>query len=192
MDVKSYALTAGTKHVFGIPHRFFMLIETGAPVTVRFRRGSHRSWEVAENVERGYLTEPGNWDDPTDRFDGFEILSAVNQTVRIGLSERRGDYRQILPEVALEQPDDVESTADVTVTSLAEVEVVASNANRFTVDLYNLGAAQIRVRESLGAATVRGAPIPAGMSRQFRTTGALYAVSEGADCDVAILEEVST
>lgn len=194
MDVRQIALTANTPARLIVPFRFFMLIETGGALDVKFLHRNSLSLidEIGRSVEAGYKKKPLNPADVEERWGGYELLSTSNQTVTVGVSNSEGDYNRLVQVFEIEAPDDIASAADVNVGTGAEVEIVASNANRKAVYLYNTGSGQIRVRESLGGATVRGAPIPPGTERKLTTKGAVYGISESGTNAITVLEEVTT
>lgn len=194
MKVDAYALSAGVAHVFQTPARFLMLVSTAAPITVRFRRNGSRTWEVATDVETGYISEPGNWSNPDDRFDAFELQSATNQTVRVGISDRKGDYRSFTQSVSITQSNGLTTVADVAVDNTAGgVQLAAANSNRKKIILQNVGAANVRVGDASNVAAGRGIRLTPGASMTLDTTAAINAIREGAtDSTVAVLEEVET
>lgn len=188
MEVRSYDLSAGVNHRFDRAAKFFMLIETGGPVTVRFLKNRSRTREVATAVEAGYISKPGDWRDPEDRFDGFELQSTSSQTVRVGISDREGDYRRALSLVQVDQPNTLTTTADATA-GAAAAEIVAANSNRRKLILQNVSVNDARVGDS-NVAAARGILLAAGASITLDTTAAVYAIrTGGTDATIAILEE---
>lgn len=192
MNVDSYTLTANKVHTFNWPARFFMLISSGGPVTVRFRKNGSRTREVATLVEAGYVSEPGDWGDPEDRFDAFELQSTSNQTVRVGVSDRRGDYRRALALVQVEQPDTLATIADVTVSNVAK-EIAPANLNRRKIILQNVSANDVRIGDLANVATGRGIRLPGGASITLDTTAQIAGIREdAADATIAVIEETKS
>ena len=191
MQVDSIALVANQAQTFMSPYKFFMLIETGGPLRVKFFKNQSPTREIANDVEVGYISKPGDWRDAEDRFDGFQLLSTSNQTVRVGLSDREGDYRFALSFVRFEQPNSIDTVDDVTVDNTATVLVPADTSRRKAI-ITNISANAMRLGDANVGAT-SGARIGAGQSVTLDTTAAVYGIREGgSDAECAITVEART
>lgn len=189
MDVNTYQLAAGVRQQYLGTAKFFMLIKADSPIKVEFLKNGSPVREVGNNVEAGYVSKPGDWRNPDDRFDGFMLTSAAAQTVTIGTSDREGDYRRALALVQIDQPNGLSTAADVAV-SAAAVIVAAANGNRRRVIVQNTGAANIRVGD-VDVAAARGVRLVPGGSVLLETNSDVYAIREAAaDSSVGVLEEV--
>lgn len=177
MQVESFTLVAGQLHPFSIPGRFFMLIETGGPLRVRLFR-NNSPWETATDVEAGYISKPADWRDPEDRFNKFDLLSATNQTVTVGYSDREGDYRAALSLVRVQQPDAIDTIADVTVSNVA-VQLLPADSSRRKAMIVEAAGQPMRVGDA-NVLAGDGVRIAANGSITLDTTAAVYGIREGA------------
>jgi len=188
MDVQDVVLPANERIPIKVPGRFFMLIATGAPLTVRFKKSLSTFREVARNVEAGYQSFPGDWADTTDFFDGLEFESTINQTITIGISDRAANYFRTVGIVQVEGANAGTTQADVTAAVATSVASVA-NANRRRVHVQNVSAAgNARVGPGTVTAT-RGNQLRPGASFTYETTAAINCIREATDVQIAVTEE---
>lgn len=194
MDVRAFDLVANVPLRQSIPHRFFLLVRSLSPVTVRKLSAGALSVvqsEIGRDVESSYAYFPLDPSNDAERWGGFELLSSVNQTVRVAVSDHAGDYKLFAQSVIVELPDGLDDVDDIAVSTPA-VEVAAANGNRRTIIVQNVGANPIRVGTADVAAN-RGTRLVAGGSRTFTTRAAIYAIREGgSDSTVSISEETKT
>lgn len=192
MDVRTIDLTAGEPLRQQVPHRFFVLLDTQAPLTVKKLdpRALSVDGEIARDVESGFMYWPLN-PQGNKTWGGYELLSTTTQSIRIATSYEAGDYRRFLTEVVSQAPADLTDDDDVAVSSVA-VEVAPANALRRSVVIQNVGANNVRVGTSSVTAT-RGTRLLPNGSRVFTTRAAIYAIREGgSNSSVSVSEEVST
>lgn len=189
MDIQSISLTANLRTALRLPGRFFMLVETGAPLEVGFELNGATTGERARNVEAGYVRMPGDWADLSDRFDGVVLESDTNQTVRIGISEHAADYRRVVGIFQVQLANAGTTAADQTV-GAASSEIAAENASRRRVHVQNTHATET-IRVGPGTVTAsRGIQLQPGMSATFETSAAINAIRQGAtNATVAVVEE---
>lgn len=197
MDVQEVELNANARVPVHVPGRFFMLIATSAPVTVRFKRSLSTFREVARDVEGGYVSFPGDWTDRDDRFDGVEFVSTVNQTITIGISDRAADYRRTVGVVQVEGPNDGATAADQTIVgAAAAVTIAAANADRLgAIIVQNVedpGGGNVRVALGATATAALGKRLAPGQSVTFHSPAAVTAFAETVNVKVSVTEETRT
>lgn len=200
MDVRSIVLSAGVAVRQEIPFRFFLLIAAPTALDVTFLKpGSlSKTGEIGRSVEAGYKLRPLNPADPKESWGGFELLSAVDQTVRVGTSLSEGDYARLVQVFQLDPPTDLKPTQDVTdIGGTAPVAIIAANGDAVTRHVTALSSNTSNLR--IGNADVdtdKGQPLQPGLTFSTSVNGALYAIREDgsatADHGVAIVEEQRT
>ena len=193
MDVRSIVLTANKRTEIPTSGRFFMLVETAAPLDVEFLKARSAWRETGRNVEAGYKSFPDPSRPAEDQgFDGLVFTSSVNQTVRYATSVRAGDYSRIGIDVTITQPDTTSTVADITVSSTA-LEVLAANANRKHSTVRNIGDNNIRIGDEDNVAAARGYQLRPGEYYTHDGTDALFAIREGAsDSTVCVIEHTTS
>lgn len=108
------------KKRFRISGKYFRLLETLSPVTVRFGRGG-RLTESAVDVEAGAWIKDG--------FDYLEIETSASESVKFFVSDGEAGYDRIFTAIAQARAME-ESTA---VVEVLEAEVLAAGARRKVV-----------------------------------------------------------
>ena len=192
MDVNSYVLSAGVEAVFQRPGRFFMLTETNGPVTVQFIKNRSRSGEIARDVEQGYISLPGDWRDLNDRFDGFVLTSATNQTIKCGTSERASEFNKLVLGSGSKVQTQGNDTATYGAVSIgvAATQIVAAVAGRSSVLITPVDGDIYFGYDNL-VTTANGFPVKLGESLEVKGTMALFGIrAGGANVDVRFLSEV--
>jgi hypothetical protein len=197
VDVRPITLVANVPNRQRIPHRFFMLIETGAALEVRKleRLSLAVTGEVGRNVEAGYKYFPVNPADDSERWGGFELLSTVSQDVTVAISDSAGDYARLVQVFEVDPGNTLGTAADVaTIGDAANVSVVAANATRRAVHVTALGSNTVNLR--VGDTNItgsRGLQLQPGMTLTLNTRAQVFARAEagGSNQGVSILEELA-
>lgn len=189
MDVRQITVQGGVRTRIDTSGRFFMLIETAAPVDVEFIRSRSTFREVGRGVEAGYKSFP----DPTrpgedQGYDGLVFVSGVTQTLTYATSDRAGDYSQIGIRVQQPGPNSTTTEDDVTVSSVAVV-VLAADANRKHATVRNIGANNVRLGDAANIGPTRGYQLRAGEYYTHNGEDELAAIREGAsDSTLCVIE----
>lgn len=191
MEVRSLELSAGIRTAVPSPGRFFMLIETSAPLDVEFTKERSPIREKGRDVEAGYKSRPDPSQPPdglTQSFDGLVFTSATAQTIRYAISDRDGDYARIATDVNIEPAGALSSIADVATSSAAATLVAAASAARLRLSLRNISAVNCRVGDS-AITTSRGMQLRPGETITLETSAAVYIIRETTDVTVSVLSE---
>lgn len=99
MQTITEQLTAGVAKEWNIqPSRFFMLLETIAPVDVELLSEDGRTTEKSIGVESGFREKS---ETTGDRISRVKITSAIDQAVKFGYSVRDADNRKVTSTVAV-------------------------------------------------------------------------------------------
>lgn len=194
MDVRTIELTAGVPVRQRIPHRFFMLISTGAALQVsKLAHGTlSLTGEVGRNVEAGFKYFPLNPANESERWGGYELLSAFDQSVAVAVSDFAGDYARLVQVFELNPGATLASVADVTTIGAAAVLLTAASATvkRVHVKALLANTAPIRVGDNAITAA-RGLELQPGEGVTIQTAGAVYAIraSGAGDQSASMLQE---
>jgi hypothetical protein len=191
VDVRSITLAPNEPVRQQIPFRFFMLLETGAPLEVRFLAAASlsKTGEVGRAVEAGYKKWPLNPADERERWGGYELVSTVLQTVRVGVSESQADYARLVQVFELELAADFATQDDEAVTTTA-AEVIAANADRTKLIVQHVGGAGVVRLGDDQITDTRGGQLRPNGAYTVHAKGALYARTESGTATLAFLEEV--
>lgn len=140
MQTTKKVMGAGSEWRQGSFGRYFGLLETGAPVTVRLMNGGRVTYEATE-VESGFYTVPD------EGFDEFQILSNYNQLVKVGVSRSmNAGYNRVGGSVdaKLVTAQNLLNTPKVDIPAGgAEVLLVPANPARAALRLFNAGAKDV-------------------------------------------------
>lgn len=131
-----------------IPGRYFRILNSSAPVDVKFYRNGAVT-VTAEAVEAGYYAIPKEW------FDGVEIVSASAQTVKIGISDGDGGYDSSVITSAVLLASIITDHAPVVVGVVA-TQLLAADTSRMGARFFNGGAADVYLG-GVGVTTANGA-----------------------------------
>lgn len=125
-------------------------------------------------------------------FDYVTLINGANSnTVRVYVGDDQvDDSRQYgSVDAAITSAGNLSTTADVSAVGSTTTQIVAANANRQTLHVFNLDTTNtLRIGDSNTGAS-RGHPLPPLQSFTFNNfDGALYAYNPGTSSNVAILE----
>lgn len=187
MKTKYLTLSAGqTIHIDEIAS-YFHLLETSAPVDIKFVRDGAIFSEAIE-IEYGYFAEPANG------FHGLEITSASAQTIKIATAIGRGGYNRTTGAVSLIHTQGAFTQTQKTVTNANQVALAANTARKYLLIQNNDAAAVLRVKLDGNAATATsGLRILAGMSLElqgFVSSSAINVMMETASATANNVEVV--
>jgi hypothetical protein len=196
VDVRTITLTANVPARFRVPHRFFMLTQTGAALEVRKLAAGTLSLvgEIGRDVEAGYKYFPVNPADDSERWGGFELLSTSTQDVTVAVSDSAGDYARLVQVFEVDPGNSLATAADVaTIGNAANVSIVAANATRRAVHVTALASNTVNLRVGdTNITTSRGLQLQPGMTLTLNTRAELFARAEsGSNQGVSILEELA-
>lgn len=181
MDVDTYVLTANKESIIHTPGRFLMLMETNGPINIQLIKNRSRVSEVARNVESGYKTFPGDWEDREDRFDGFVLTSTTTQTVTVGVSERAGDLNQVQLGAGSKtqvKGNDTASYGTVALSTAAATQIKAATSGRHSISLQPQNG-DIYVAFDNSVTSSNGFLVKSGQVYTTQFTGTVFAIRVG-------------
>lgn len=165
---------------------FFILLETAAPINIRFFGPNGRALYTATDVESVYGEEFREKD-----CVSVELTSTVNQTVKIGVSERPVTVQRIggTVDANMVPGSSITSQSDLTLTNGAAAVVISpqnSNKKYSLVTVLSANSAYIRAGDSaIGAA--KGNPIWEGQTVPIEGSMAIYGyMNQGANATVCV------
>ena len=188
MNIKTRTETIPASGIVDLgPGNFIFLVTTSAALNVQFQTGGFQS--AAEGVQGGFVQ--GNvtpW--RNCRIVGTAGITFVALYGDADLTEDVTDYRRTVGVFLPQQPGSNTDYADVNVggSGVAILVLPANAARRKGVVKFNTGGdINIRLGTQATVAAGRGAQLESGQSYDHTSTGALYAIREGAGTAVVSL-----
>lgn len=135
---------------YNSPGRYFRLLKTQVPVTVRFYGDTGGVVAEATQVEGGYYAMPAGG------FGGFEIVSPGAQLVKVAVSDGTGGYDRTVGDVAITNLQGPMVQTQKTVTNAAGQLLAQNNARRYLMIQNKDASGSVFLTFGAGPATVAG------------------------------------
>ncbi|WP_293762595.1 hypothetical protein [uncultured Aquitalea sp.] len=137
MQTTSQILNAGQMLALTQPGSYFQIFESYSPVTVRFMRNGKVLMQ-ADDMEAGFYAEPG------EGFDRIELTSAVQQRVKVGISDGSGGTNRMTGDVvATIKTASSVLNKPITNVGTAETAVITARSDRIAFRVLNSGSTNI-------------------------------------------------
>lgn len=165
----------------GVPVTFpggeqFHLLEAANPVDITFYDSRNRPMETWESMKGGFrIVFQGG-------FVQVKLVSAIGQTIKLGITSGRGQYDRSQGDVnaTIVNPSILDTVADVAMTATATTQILAANGDRVKALITNLAAntQTLRIGDTNAGAT-RGVELAPGETIELETTEAIYGYNPG-------------
>ncbi len=177
----TFNLIANQDNKIGVAGSGYFVIDNQSDFSIRFDESTVMN-KATKGTGANFVSE----------YNEVTISSTVNQEVTIVLGY--GDFKDARASInatisaTIENSNSVLTYPDKVVTAVRTQLVAASNSrNEIEVGVPSDAVAAIRVGDSFTEAN-RGSRIEAGQTKFFTTSAAIFAISEGGDVDVSLME----